>query len=564
MDDTQDLFDAMVVGGGPAGLTAALYLARARYRVLVVEQDKIGGQITITDDVVNYPGVERTSGDALTHTMRRQAQNFGAEFLVAKVVGLELGEDIKTIHTSAGDRRAFGVILATGAQPRTIGFTGEDDFKGRGVAYCATCDGEFFTGLDVFVLGGGLAAAEESVFLTKYARHVTMLVRAPELHCPRAAIEPVEANPKITVLYNTVMEEISGDSMPRAARYRNIATGEVTTYQAPAGETFGTFVFVGYKPATDVLDGIVELDPAGYIVADPSTMATAIPGVFAAGDVRPKVLRQVVTATADGAIAATELERHIAKCQEKTGLVPRPPTRELDPTTTSQAPAVAPSGDESVTPAPGGGFLTADIRAQLAPLFARFEHALVLRAVLDGQPISSELRGYLTELAAMSGGKVSVEAVDGADAQALGGLTPRVDVMRDAADGGQPVDTGLSFGGVPGGHEFNSFVIGLYNAAGPGQPLDDATRARIAAITEPVNIRVLVSLSCTMCPETVMASQRIAALNGLVTAKAYDVAHFPRLREEYNVMSVPCILIDDQDLHFGKKSVAQMLDLLGV
>ena len=563
MNDTQDLYDAVVVGGGPAGLTAALYLARARYRVLVIEKDKIGGQITITADVVNYPGVERTSGDALTHTMRQQALNFGAEFLTAEVVGLEVGDDIKTVHTSAGDKRAFGVILAMGAQPRTIGFAGEDDFKGRGVAYCATCDGEFFTGLDVFVVGGGLAAAEESVFLTKYARHVTMLVRAPELHCPRAAIEPVEANPKITVAYNTVMEEISGDSMPRTARYRNTATGEVTTYQAPAGETFGTFVFVGYKPATEVLDGIIELDPAGYVVTDPNSMATAVPGVFAAGDVRPKTLRQVVTATADGAIAATELERHIAKCQEKTGLVPTPPTRELDPTTTSQAPAVAAS-DAVAAPLTGGKFFSADIQAQLTPLFAKFEQPLTLRAVLDGQPVSAELRGYLMELAGLSGGKVGVEVVDGGDAQSLGGLTPRVDVLRDGPDGGQLVDTGLSFGGVPGGHEFNSFIIGLYNAAGPGQPLDESTKARIAAVEAPVNIRILVSLSCTMCPETVMASQRIAALNGLVTAKAYDVAHFPQLREEYNVMSVPCILIDGQDPHFGKKSVAQMLDLLGV
>jgi len=570
MDDNQDLFDAVVIGGGPAGLTAALYLARGRYRVLVIEKDKIGGQATTTDDVVNYPGIERTSGEALTRTMRQQALNFGAEFLGAEVTGLDVTGDIKVVHTGAGDRRCFGIVLATGAAPRSVGFAGEDQFKGRGVAYCATCDGEFFTGLDVFVVGGGLAAADESVFLTKYARHVTLLVRGTELKAPKANIEDVESNPKITVLYNTVMDEVAGDSaapngaMPRTARYHNTVTNEVTSYQAPDGKTFGTFVFVGLAPATELVKDVVELDSQGYVTADPSTMATTVPGLYAAGDVRPKALRQVVTATNDGAIAATELERHIAAMQTKTGLVPKAPVRELDPTTTSQAPAVAPGDAPVVAPAPDGAYFGADIRAQLTPLFARFENPLTLRVVMDNQPIAAELKGYLTELAGLSGGKVAVQVVDGADAQALGGLTPRVDVLRgDAAAPSSLVDTGLSFGGVPGGHEFNSFVLGLYNAAGPGQPLDDATKARIAAIDKPVAIRILVSLSCTMCPETVMSSQHIAALNGNVTAKAYDVAHFPGLREQYNVMSVPCILIDDQEPHFGKKSVAQMLDLVG-
>ena len=560
MDDNQDLFDAVVIGGGPAGLTAALYLARGRYRVLVIEKDKIGGQATTTDDIVNYPGIERTSGEALARTIRQQASNFGAEFLSAEVTGIDVTGDIKVVHTGAGDRRCFGIVLASGAAPRSVGFAGEDEFKGRGVAYCATCDGEFFTGLDVFVVGGGLAAADEAVFLTKYARHVTLLVRGAALKAPKANVEDVEANPKITVLYNTVMDEVAGDSMPRTARYHNSATGEATNYQAPDGQTFGTFVFVGLAPATELVKGVVELDGQGYVVTDPTTMATTVAGLYAAGDVRPKALRQVVTATSDGATAATELERHIAAMQTKTGLVPKAPVRELDPTTTSQAPAAAPADAPAVAAAPGGGYFSGDIRAQLTPLFARFENPLTLRVVMDGQPIAAELEGYLTELAGLSGGKVAVQVVGGADAQALGGLTPRVDVLRGG--GADAVDTGLSFGGVPGGHEFNSFVLGLYNAAGPGQPLDDATKARIAAIDRPVNIRILVSLSCTMCPDTVMASQHIAALSAQVTAKAFDVAHFPGLREQYNVMSVPCILIDDQEPHFGKKSVAQMLDLI--
>ena len=178
-----NLYDVIILGGGPAGLTAALYLARAKYRTLVLEKEKFGGQITITHEVVNYPGVAKTSGEELTETMRRQAESFGAEFLLAEVEGLDLSGDIKTVKTDRGELKAFGVLLATGAHPRTVGFRGEEEHKGRGVAYCATCDGEFFTGKDIFVVGGGYAAAEESVFLTKFARHVTILVRKDDFSC---------------------------------------------------------------------------------------------------------------------------------------------------------------------------------------------------------------------------------------------------------------------------------------------------------------------------------------------------------------------------------------------
>ena len=181
-----NLYDVVVIGGGPAGLTAALYLARAKYRVVVVEKEHFGGQITITHEVVNYPGVERTSGTALTESMRKQAENFGAEFMLAQVEGLDMQGDVKTVKTSRGDLKTFGVLLATGAHPRMIGFKGEEEFRGRGVAYCATCDGEFFTGKEVFVVGGGFAAAEEAVFLTKYASHVTILVREPDFTCASA------------------------------------------------------------------------------------------------------------------------------------------------------------------------------------------------------------------------------------------------------------------------------------------------------------------------------------------------------------------------------------------
>ena len=219
--DINKLYDVVVVGGGPAGLTAALYLARARYRVLVIEKEKFGGQITITSEVVNYPGTGLVSGTELTDTMRKQAQSFGSEFLLAGVDRLETEGDIKTIHTDRGDIRCFGILLATGARPRSIGFEGEEEFKGRGVAYCATCDGEFFTGKKVFVIGGGFAAAEESVFLTKYASDVTILIREDDFTCAASVAENARNNEKITVITNVEVESVSGDSEIKKIRYRN-------------------------------------------------------------------------------------------------------------------------------------------------------------------------------------------------------------------------------------------------------------------------------------------------------------------------------------------------------
>jgi len=544
---SDNLYDAVIVGGGPAGLTAAIYLARARYRVLVVEKDKVGGQITITADVVNYPGIESASGEQITATMRQQALTFGAEFATGEVTGLSLQEPIKGIVTTGGDLRAFGVILAPGAQPRTVGFKGEEQFKGHGVAYCATCDGEFFTGMDVFVVGGGLAAAEESIFLTKYARHVTILVRRGELKCPRSIIDKVEANAKITVRYNTVIDEVHGDSVLRGAVIRNTVDGTVEQYAPPDGESFGVFVFAGYSPDTAFLKGVIDLTDDGYIVTD-ENLRTARDGVYAAGDVRVKPLRQVVTAVADGAIAATELERHIAKMQDETGLIPQ---------TAVQSRPAPPADEPEVThePAAASGFLTADMRAQLGKLFGGMAQPVELRATLDSRPVSDEVRGFLGEFTSISP-LLSYQMVEGAE----GEITPSIELWCDGKD------TGLSFHGVPGGHEFNSFVIGIYNAGGPGQPVDDATRARIAAISQPVDIKVLVSLSCTMCPTTVMSAQHVAALNPLVTAAVFDMNHFPDLRQKYNVMSVPAMVVETsgvEELKFGKMGIAEVLDALG-
>ena len=583
-----DLYDVIVVGGGPAGLTAGLYLARARYRVLILEKDDFGGQITITNEVVNYPGVGRTTGRELTQTMRQQAQDFGAEFLSAEAIGLDVHGDVKTVHTSRGDLKAFGILIATGASPRKLGFEGESEYAGRGVAYCATCDGEFFTGKEVLVVGGGFAAAEESVFLTTYASKVTVLVREQDFTCDATVAAAAKNNPKIDVRYQVELQGVTaGQGGLREASILNRATGQTETWKPADGGTFGVFVFAGYVPATDLVRGVVELDDHGYVVTH-GYLETSVPGVYAAGDLRAKNLRQVVTATADGAIAAVELERYAKRMSEKTGLTPQRPASYVYEQSTAKTKAASVVG---TTPAPAPAKRSADAaaaanavgkpgelfsdttRQQLNVVFGRMSRPVTLALELDDTPLSTELRGFIDALVALSGGKLKSTVVDGEyKKDDTGRATFDVEHVLPAARpcvrmvvDGEP--TGLAFHGVPSGHEFNSFVLGLYNAAGPGQPLGDDLIERAKSIASPLNIMILVSLTCTMCPETVLASQRIASLNPAVRAEAYDVAHFPELRDHYGAMSVPCIVITRADgtqrVEFGKKSIPQMLELVG-
>ena len=537
----ENLYDVIVVGGGPAGLTAALYLARAKYRVLVLEKEQFGGQISITHEVVNYPGIAKTSGKALTDTIQQQVESFGAEFMLAEAIGFDLSGDIKTVRTNQGEHRCFGILLATGAHPRTVGFKGEEEHKGRGVAYCATCDGEFFTGKEIFVVGGGYAAAEESVFLTKFARHVTILVRKDDFSCAASVADQAKNHEKITVLTNTVMEEVSGENGLTYARYKNTATGEVAEYKSK--ETFGVFVFAGYEPATEMLKGIVDLNEQGYIVTDES-QKTSADGVYAAGDVCIKPLRQVVTATSDGALAATELEKYVAAMQRKTGLRADAPSVKQSETTVTVDTHESEGSDE---------LFTKEMRQQLDTVFTRMKQPLLLKLYLDKRPISAELESFISALVAISD-KLELEVCD---RQAQETFAPCVEVCL--ADG---TPTGLAFHGVPSGHEFTSFVLGLYNAAGPGQALDEITRQQITAITSETNMKVLVTLSCTMCPDLVVAAQRIAAENPNVTAQVYDVRHFENLKDQYNVMSVPCLVINEEKVLFGNRNIQQILEQL--
>lgn len=535
------VYDAIIVGGGPAGLSAAIYMARARFHVLVIEKEKMGGQITITSEVVNYPGIFHTSGEKLTSEMIRQAKAFGAEFLSADVTGLELEGDYKTVHTSRGDFKALGIIYAGGAHPRLAGFTGETEFRGHGVAYCATCDGEFFTGRTIFVIGGGYAAVEEGLFLTKYGKKIIMVIRGDDFSIDSAAVEELKEQPQVTILYHTQVEKVEGDSAVRRVVLKDRKTGEETVYTADDGDFYGVFVFVGYAPENGLLQGKVDLNPQGYVITD-RDQKTNIDGVYAAGDICVKNLRQVVTAVSDGAVAATSLEKYLGSQYRKLHMK-RTYVKKIEPKEEPKAEAAK---------AEEGAFLDDDTRGALKPVLDRFEKPITLRLYKDDSELSYEDEKLLKELASLSD-KVSYEMKN-----AEPGLEHTISIVRN--DG---TEAGLYFHGVPGGHEFNSFILAMYNTAGPGQDIGEDNEKRIAAIQDKKDVTIAVSLSCTMCPDLVAAAERIAAASDKVTVHVYDLAHYPDLQNKYNIMSVPCLIVNDKDIHFGKKGVAELLDILG-
>lgn len=301
-----EIYDIAVIGGGPAGLSAGLYAARSRMNVVIIEKGKFGGQATTTDELENYPGsIENCTGSSLSERMKNQAESFGTKFIKDEVVDVDFSGDIKVIKGRQDEYQAKAVIIATGANPRLAGFDRELELRGRGVSYCATCDADFFEGLDIAVIGGGDSAITEAIYLTKFAESVTVIHRRDALRAAKSLQEKAFANPKIKFIWNSVVTEAKGDEILESLTIKNVKTGELSNL-----EVNGVFVFVGLTPITDIFKDKIKLDEKGYIPTD-DDMRTNVPGVFAAGDVRVKSLRQVITAAADGAIAATIAEEYI-------------------------------------------------------------------------------------------------------------------------------------------------------------------------------------------------------------------------------------------------------------
>lgn len=308
------IYDVIILGAGPAGLAAGLYAGRSRLSTLMIEKGQDGGQIAITDEIENYPGqiVEGESGPSLIARMTAQAEKFGVERISDTINSVELEGDVKTVKTSKGEYQAKNVIIATGAYSRPIGCKGEAEYIGKGVSYCATCDANFFEDFEVYVVGGGDSAVEEALYLSKFARKVTIIHRRDELRAAKSIQEKAFANPKVDFFWDSVVEEIYGEEILQGMIVKNVKTGETRKVEADEEDgMFGLFGFIGTVPNSKLFEGIIDMDARGYIKTD-DDMHTNVPGVYAVGDIRIKSLRQVVTAAADGAIAAVQVERSLS------------------------------------------------------------------------------------------------------------------------------------------------------------------------------------------------------------------------------------------------------------
>ena len=550
------IYDLIIIGAGPAGISSAIYAGRAKLNTLVLEKESIGGQIKTTSEIVNYPGVIHHSGSGLMEDMRTQASSFGVKFQDAEVTSVDFNGEVKTLYTNKGELKSRAIIIATGASPRKLGFPGEKEFAGRGIAYCATCDGEFFKDLDVFVVGAGFAAAEEAIFLTRFARKVTVIAREPEFTCAKSIADKVLAHPKIEVKFNTEIVEASGEGVLNHCKFINNITKETFEYTASEEDgTFGIFIFVGYQPQTSLFKDSVDMDNFGYIITN-ENMETNIPGVYAAGDLRPKVLRQVVTAVADGAIAATCAERYVSEEKERLGIKDdfEPTPEKVEKETTSSTTNEAIGGQSKL--------LNDGLRNQLKGVFSRLTKSVTLVSIVDESlPKSIELRDLILDISNLSD-KLEAEIYKK-------GENPAIESKINAdkfpvvafldSDGNY---SGVKFHGVPGGHELNSFVLSIYNLGSAGQPIENSTLEAIKSIDKPTNIKVAVSLACHFCPDVVVASQRIAIENKNVEAEMIDLSEFGDIKSKFKVMSVPAIIINDKEIHFGAKKIDEIISLI--
>ncbi|MGM9986042.1 MAG: FAD-dependent oxidoreductase, partial [Bacillaceae bacterium] len=553
----EKIYDLIVIGGGSAGLSTGIYAGRAKLNTLVLEKGNVGGQATTTSEVANYPGIKYISGPQLMKEMHEQAESFGVQFMTATVTDMDFSGDVKELTTDQGTLKARAVVIATGASPRKLGFPGETEFTGRGVAYCATCDGEFFTGLNVFVIGAGYAAAEEAIFLTRFAKKVTILAREPEFTCAKSIADKVLAHPKIEVKFNTEVIEATGDDMLKAIKYRNNVTNEVSEYVDTNGEGFGIFVFIGYQPQTDVFKNHIELDKWGYVITD-ENMRTNVKGVYAAGDLRPKALRQIVTAVADGAIAATDAEKYIAEEKERLGIKDEPVETVVEKKEEKVQSTASTSTDGTVK----SKLLTDALRDQLRGILARMENDVTLLSVVDEENEKSlELRDLVLDIASL-GDKLHAEIIlkgENHELEMKANIDkfPAVALMNHKGE-----YSGVKYHGVPGGHELNSFILAIYNLAGPGQPMDEKLINQIKGLNKKVNIKVAVSLSCHLCPDVVVGSQRLAILNDNIEAEMLDIANFPALKTQYKIMSVPAMIINNEKVVFGAKKIDEIINII--
>ena len=299
-------YEVIIIGGGPAGLTSALYASRARLSTLLIENALFGGQMTTTELIENYPGFPQgVTGDELSRLMEDQAKRFGAEMVNQEIVEVKLEGDLKSVRTHESSYLCKALIICTGTEYRKLGVPGENEFAGKGISYCATCDGAFFKDSQIFVVGGGDSALTEALFLTKFVKELTIIHRRDELRATKIYQERALENPKIKFLWNSVVQEIKGNQVVRSVLIKNVKTGEIKEFS-----TDGIFLFVGLIPRTQFLKGLIQMNEEGYIITD-ENCETSVKGIYAAGDCRKKLLRQIATAVGEGATAAFTAEKYL-------------------------------------------------------------------------------------------------------------------------------------------------------------------------------------------------------------------------------------------------------------
>ena len=547
----------VIIGGGPAGLTAAIYLRRAGYEVLVLEKEEEGGQIRISEKVVNYPGIEETDGETLMETMRRQAVNFGAQIRRENVISASLTDHGKVIQTEKNHYEAPVVIYAAGSVPRKLNFPGE-----------------------------------------------------------------VKAHPDIKIEYNTEIVRVEGDTSVKKIVFKNALSGKEWTYENT--DTIGIFIFAGYLPQTDMVKKQLICDKQGYLLTDEGKR-TNVEGVYGAGDVCQKRLRQLVTAVADSAVAAETIAADYPLDQMPALESEHPALRADDPASREENPGdrtnktgadcraggqdalisnvqnqiqgreekklytgeetdrcgdvrnlqkrgQSTAGQMEGAMRPDSQF--ADIYPQIKEVESRFETVPECRVLLDDSTVSGQVKTFMEDLEeAMPRVHISYEETDADGAARTAGKSSEESRRDDAArevivpsisisskDGERK---GMFFHGTPGGHEFTSFLSALYQAAGPGKPLMDEILTQIASIRTPVRLDVGVTLSCTKCPELVSSAMLVAAHSPQVEVHVVNLAQFPEFKEKHQVFSVPFLMVNGEKTYYGKKSVEEVMATIG-
>lgn len=532
------IYDAIIIGGGPAGLTSGIYGGRAKLNILIIEKDNLGGQISLTEEVINYPGILKITGSKLMENMREQAKNFGVNFIKDKVIKIDFANKIKKVITEQGEYEGYNIIIASGLIHKELNFRGEKEYRGRGISYCSICDGEFFIDKDIFVIGAGFAACEEALYLTRYGKKVYIIAREPEFTCSKTIGDKVFANNKIEVMFNSEILEVSGDNLIRKVKIKNNINDEIKEYSSTDNENIGVFIFVGQKPETEIYKNQIKLDEDGYIVTD-ELMRTNIDKVFAVGDIRKKSLRQVVTAVADGAIAINQVEE---KNQDSEELVEKFEDKKTE--IIEETKKLNLFSDEMIKVLKENlKNISNKVELILVKSSKEEENRNILEFINEFQQITDKVQFNILE--------ADNEVIDKK-------LLERLPAFFFKKNN----DIKIKYSTVPLGQELESFIGAINEIYGEKVEVRENLLNRIKKIDKKINVKIGVSLKCTRCPQTVKVNQIIANNNENISLEIIDVVTHKNFKTKYDIVGVPAMVINDNNLYFGQMSLEEMIEII--